>query len=162
MTAQIVASGGRAVLGVGNKSLMCFATLLRAGDQSCRRGESWQSVVHLRSGPANRRCCNSWGLSPSAAVRASLLHPQATSPAPSTHLRPRMPRHAAAHCSYTLPVTLPSPLAGHGAPSAQSHTIIRAAIDIYTLCCAYSCSLMLVAVVVCGAGARNNVCCMHT
>ena len=49
MTAQIVASGGRAVLGVGNKSLMCFATLLRAGDQSCRRGESWQSVVHLTS-----------------------------------------------------------------------------------------------------------------
>ena len=96
----------------------------------------------------------------SPAVQVTLFHPQATSPAPSTHLRPRMPRHAAAHCSYTLPVTLPSPLAGHGAPSAKAHTMIRAAIDIYFLSCACSCSLMLVAMLVCGAGARN-VCCMR-
>ena len=35
-----------------------------------------------------------------------------------------------------------------------------AAIDIYFLSCACSCSLMLVAMLVCGAGARN-VCCMR-
>ena len=82
-------------------------------------------------------------------------------PAPSTHLHPRMPRDAAAHCPYSLPVTLPSPFAGDGAPSPMPRTIILAAIDVCALSCECSCSLMLVAVLVCGAGAQN-VCCMHT